>query len=204
MNTWSAQQSLRPPLAPAEQSSPRSAGLLIGVGAVKIAVGLIAIVWPAVAAVSLAILLGCLLLIEGGVALVGAYAARGWQLLGRLVWSVVSGLAGVYLIVYPDEGVIGLTAALVIVMFVAGAAMLAAGLLGDENRGLLIAVGAVDIVAGALIWANLPSSAGWAIGLLVGCHFLASGIETTSFGLDLRRRTKQGPRIGGQATVGHA
>lgn len=162
----------------------------------EIVIGVIAIVWPAAAAVSIAILLGTLLLVEGGVALVSAFAARGWQLLGRLLWSIVSGLAGIYLLAYPDEGVVGLTALLVIVMFVAGVVFLAAGLLGDENRGLLLAVGALDVIVGALVWAELPSSATWAIGLLVGFHFLARGIELTTFGLDLRRKAKRGTGIG--------
>jgi uncharacterized membrane protein HdeD (DUF308 family) len=148
----------------------------------QIVLGLIAIIWPAVAAVSIAILLGTLLLIEGGIALVAALAARGWQLFGRLVVSLVSGLAGVYLLAYPDEGVVGLTIVLVIVMFVSGVSLLATGLLGDDNRGMLILVGTLDLVVGVLIWTNLPSSASWAVGLLVGFHFLARGIETASYG----------------------
>jgi uncharacterized membrane protein HdeD (DUF308 family) len=118
-------------------------------------------------------------------------------------WSLVSGLAGIYLLAYPDAGVLGLTALLVIMMFVAGIAFLAAGLLADENRGLLLAVGALDIIVGALVWAGLPSSASWAIGLLVGFHFLARGIETTAFGFDLRRKQKRGVGIG-EAVVGRA
>jgi uncharacterized membrane protein HdeD (DUF308 family) len=169
---------------------------------VEIVMGVIAIVWPAAAAVSIAILLGTLLLIEGGVALVSAFAARGWQLLGRLIWSIVGGLAGIYLLAYPDEGVVGLTALLVIVMFFAGFAFLVTGLMGDENRGLLLVVGALGINVGALIWAGLPTSADWAIGLLVGFHFLARGIETTTLGLDLRRKAKRGAI--GEAVVGRA
>ena len=52
---------------------------------------------------------------------------------------------------------------------------------------MLIAGGVFDILLGALLWAGLPSSASWAIGLLVGLHFLAAGIQTTSEGLAVRR-----------------
>jgi uncharacterized membrane protein HdeD (DUF308 family) len=166
--------------------------LFILLGAVEIVLGLIAIIWPAVAAVSIAILLGTLLLVQGGVALVSAFAARGWRLFRRLLLSFVSGLAGVYLLAYPEEGVIGLTVVLVLVLFFAGAVALAAGLIG-ERSGALIAGGLFDILIGALIWAHLPSSASWAIGLLVGLYFLAGGAETMSFGLDVR---KEGRRAG--------
>jgi uncharacterized membrane protein HdeD (DUF308 family) len=169
---------------------PARSTLFILLGAVEILLGLIAIVWPAVAAVSIAILLGTLLLVQGGVALVSAFAARGWRLFRRLLLSFVSGLAGVYLLAYPEEGVVGLTVVLVIVLFVAGALALAAGLIGERN-GVLIAGGLFDIVIGALIWAHLPSSASWAIGLLVGCFFFANGIETMSFGVDVRRGSRQ-------------
>ena len=164
--------------------------LFILLGAVEIVLGLIAIVWPAVAAISIAILLGVLLLVQGGVALVSAFAAHGWRLFRRLLLSFVSGLAGVYLLAYPEEGVVGLTVVLVLVLFIAGALVLAAGLMG-ERSGVLIAGGLFDILIGALIWAHLPSSASWAIGLLVGLYFVASGIETMSFGLDVRREGRR-------------
>lgn len=174
--------------------------LFILLGGAEIVLGVIAIVWPAVAAVSIAILLGTLLLVQGGVALVAAFAARGWRLFRRLVVSFMSSLAGLYLLVYPEEGVVGLTVVLVIVLFVAGALALVAGLVGERN-GVLIAGGLFDIVIGALVWAHLPSSASWAIGLLVGCFFLANGIETLSYGVDARRAERRA-RVGEQVMAG--
>jgi uncharacterized membrane protein HdeD (DUF308 family) len=182
---------------------PRAGGWVLVAGLVEIVLGLIAILWPAVASVSVAILLGILLLISGGVALVGAFAARGWHFFGRLLWSFVSGLGGLYLLVFPDEGLVGLTALLVIVMFLTGSAFVALALFGGGNRGVLLAVGAIDIIVGAFVWAELPSSASWAIGLLVGFHLLARGIETMTFGLSLRRESTRGASTG-QAAVGPA
>ncbi len=176
---------------------PSRSTLFILLGGIEIVLGAIAIIWPAVAAVSIAILLGTLLLVQGGVALASAFAAHGWRLFRRLLLSFVSGLAGVYLLVYPEEGVVGLTIVLVIVLFSAGALAVAAGLIVERN-GVLIAGGLFDIAIGALVWAHLPSSASWAIGLLVGCFFLANGIETLSSGLDARRderRTRPGKQV---------
>lgn len=178
-------------------------GWVLVAGLVEIVLGLIAILWPAVASVSVAILLGILLLISGGVALVAAFAARGWHLFGRLLWSFVSGLGGLYLLVFPDEGLVGLTALLVIVMFLTGTAFVALALFGGGNRGVLLAVGAIDILVGAFVWAELPSSASWAIGLLVGFHLLARGIETTTFGLTLRRESTRRASTG-EVAVGRA
>jgi uncharacterized membrane protein HdeD (DUF308 family) len=180
----------------------RSAATLIGVGAVEIALGLIAIVWPAVASVSIAILLGSLLVAAGVVGLAAAFAARGLYVLLRLVLGGFGVAAGIYLLAYPDEGLIGLTKLLVLVLLLSGAALIAVGILGRENRGMLLAAGAFDVLLGALVWAELPSSASWALGLLVGFHFLASGIQTTSSGLALRRLS-QSPKSdwGGKAAT---
>jgi uncharacterized membrane protein HdeD (DUF308 family) len=85
---------------------------------------------------------------------------------------------------------------------------LGAGLSGPRGAGprsaaLLVALGAAEIVLGliaivwpavALIWANLPSSASWAIGLLVGLHFLVAGVRTAWSGFELRRE-KRSPGI---------
>jgi uncharacterized membrane protein HdeD (DUF308 family) len=178
-------------------------GWVLLAGLVEIVLGLIAILWPAVASVSVAILLGILLLISGGVAFVTAFAARGWHLFGRLLWSFANGLGGLYLLVFPDEGLVGLTALLVIVMFLTGTVFVALALFGGGNRGLLLAVGAIDILLGAFVWAELPSSASWAIGLLVGFHLLARGIETTTFGLTLSRESTRRASTG-EAAVGRA
>jgi uncharacterized membrane protein HdeD (DUF308 family) len=168
---------------------------------VEIALGLVAIAWPTVASVSVAILLGILLLISGGVDFVTAFAARGWHLFAHLLWSFISGLGGLYVLVFLDEGLVGLTALLVIVMFLTGTALVALALFGGGNRALLLAAGAIDVLVGVFIWAELPSSASWAIGLLVGFHLLARGIETTTFGLTVRRESAGGA-ASAEAAVG--
>jgi uncharacterized membrane protein HdeD (DUF308 family) len=91
MSTSPAPHSLGAGLSGPGRAGSRSTALLIALGGVEIAFGLIAIVWPAVASVSIAILLGCLFFVEGGVVLVSAFFARGWQVLGRLVWDFLAG-----------------------------------------------------------------------------------------------------------------
>jgi uncharacterized membrane protein HdeD (DUF308 family) len=90
---------------------------------------------------------------------------------------------------------------LVIVMFLTGTALVALALFGGGNRASLLAAGAIDVLVGVFIWAELPSSASWAIGLLVGFHLLARGIETTTFGLTVRRESAGGA-ASAEAAVG--
>ena len=48
---------------------------------------------------------------------------------------------------------------------------------------LVLISGAVSLLVGGLIVAQLPSSAAWAIGLLVGINMIASGIAYVSLAL---------------------
>jgi uncharacterized membrane protein HdeD (DUF308 family) len=187
MNAPSATHSLPSSAAGRAEAEPRSAAALLGLGAVELVLGLVAIVWPAVAGVSIAILLGSLLVAAGAVGVASAFAAAARHALLRLLLAGASLAAGVYLLVDPNRGLIGLTKLLVLLLFLSGAALLAAGVLGSENRAMLVAAGTFDVLLGGLVWAELPSSASWALGLLVGLHFLASGIQTTTAGLVLRR-----------------
>jgi uncharacterized membrane protein HdeD (DUF308 family) len=47
----------------------------------------------------------------------------------------------------------------------------------------VLIAGAVSLLVGGLIVAQLPSSAAWAIGLLVGINMIASGIAYVSLAL---------------------
>jgi uncharacterized membrane protein HdeD (DUF308 family) len=191
MNAPSATHPLGVVRSDPNQDAARSAVVLLVVGAVEIVLGLIAIIWPAVAGVSIAILCGSLLLVAGVAGLCSALSSRGRHRIVHLLLGALALAAGVYLLVDPDEGLIGLTKLLAIVLLLGGVLLVAVALLSRENRGVLIAAGAVDVVLGVLIWAELPSSASWAIGLLVGVHFVGSGIRTTISGLDLRRQSSR-------------
>jgi uncharacterized membrane protein HdeD (DUF308 family) len=160
---------------------------LLWIGAVEIVLGLIAIVWPAVAGVSIAVLIGSLLVAAAGAGLAATYSTHGWSLVWRLVLSGFSGLAGVYVLVYPDRSLIGLTALLAVLLLASGAVLLATAVAARENRGILAVTGLVDLALGVFVWVELPSSAAWAIGLLAGCHFLVGGVRTVTLGFELRR-----------------
>jgi uncharacterized membrane protein HdeD (DUF308 family) len=52
--------------------------------------------------------------------------------------------------------------------------------------GWMAASGIISLILGALIWADLPSSATWAIGLLVGIELLLGGFDLILLSLILR------------------
>jgi len=87
---------------------------------------------------------------------------------------------GIYLLASPLEGTFTLTVMLVIWFVAVGLARIATGIvrLGQPEAGYTILAGAVSLLLGLLIAVELPSSADWAIGLLVGIDFLVYGVLT--------------------------
>ncbi|HEY1276001.1 MAG TPA: DUF308 domain-containing protein [Thermoleophilaceae bacterium] len=157
-----------------------SRGALIGVGALAVLLGAIAIVVPAVASVGTAIFIGIMLICASFPLAFDAFTGHhlGAMLL-RLLLAVATMAAGVYLLVAPLRGAYTLTVMLVIWFVAVGCFRVAGGLamIGTPGAGLTALNGAISLVLGILIAEKLPSSADWAIGLLVGIDFLFFGVS---------------------------
>jgi uncharacterized membrane protein HdeD (DUF308 family) len=166
----------------------------MGEGVVLLILGLAAIILPQVASVAIAILLGWLLLMSGIVGLLSSFAARhapgfGWSLL-----SAAAGIAaGVVLLASPLSGVVTLTLVLSAFLCVEGIVSIFYSL---EHRreltgrwAMLLFSGLVDLLLAALIFAGLPGSAGWAIGVLVGINLVMGGTALIAMALHARSKT---------------
>ena len=154
--------------------------LLIG-GIVSVVLGLIAIIVPPLASVGITILVGIILLV-GAVGMVAEAISRGTT--GHRIWSAILAvlyvIAGVWLLINPVEGTITLTVVLIVFFLVIGLFRLIAGIQGRSggvpNAGWMIVNGILSIAIAVLVLLDLPSSAAWAIGLLVGIQLLFAGM----------------------------
>jgi uncharacterized membrane protein HdeD (DUF308 family) len=164
-----------------EAGSPRAAkalkrarNWLYATGAVAMIAGALAIIIPAAASVTVAILIGWLLLVVGAFALAHAWSVRAPGRGLRILDGLLMALAGIALIMFPLTGTFTLTFFLAAFFLVAGAVNLAAAIgHRDEPGALMLGLhGALSLILGVLIVADLPSSAGWAIGLLVGVNLI--------------------------------
>jgi uncharacterized membrane protein HdeD (DUF308 family) len=147
-------------------------------GILALALGAVAIVVPAVASVGTAIFIGWILVFASGFQVADAIAVRHrGRMVLRLLLAVLTFAAGLYLLVAPLSGVFTLTVMLVIWFVATGIARLVIGLaeLGVPGAGMTALTGMLKLLLGILIAEQLPSSADWAIGLLVGVDLLFSG-----------------------------
>lgn len=154
--------------------------VLLAGGIISVVLGAIAIIIPPLASVTITILVGIILLI-GAVGMVAEALSRGTT--GHRIWSAILAvlyvIAGVWLLINPAEGTITLTWVLVIFFLVIGLFRLVGGIQGRgagvPNAGWMIVNGLLSIAIAVLVLVELPSSAAWAIGLLVGIQLLFDG-----------------------------
>jgi uncharacterized membrane protein HdeD (DUF308 family) len=167
-------------------------GLMI-VGVLAIVLGCLAILLPAVASLGTAIFIGWVLLIAGAFLVAAAFSAHSiGSLVVRMLWAVLTVIVGVWLIVEPHNGTLTLTLVLGIYFLFMGLTRITVAFVGrgQPNAGLVGLSGVAGLLIGILVLAKFPSSADWAIGLLVGIDLIFAGWTLTSvasLGKDLSR-----------------
>jgi uncharacterized membrane protein HdeD (DUF308 family) len=158
--------------------------MVVGVGAIVL--GCIAILVPAVASVGTAIFIGWLLVVVSGVLFAAAFSAHSVGTVAvRVIWALLTLLVGIWLIVEPHNGTLTLTLVLGIYFLFMGLTRITIAFIarGEPNAGLLGLSGAAGLLIGILVLAKFPSSADWAIGLLVGIDLIFAGWTLTSVAL---------------------
>lgn len=171
--------------------------MLLTAGIISVVLGAIAIILPPLASVTITYLVGILLLI-GAVAYVAEAISRGST--GHRIWSallaVLYVVAGVWLIINPISGTITLTWILATFFLLIGVLRLIAGISSRgklPNSGRTIVNGVLSILIAVLVIGNLPSSAAWAIGLLVGIQLLFDGIALIATAMAGKQLAESGP-----------
>ncbi len=164
----------------------RSWKALMFVGVLAIVLGCIAILVPAVASVGTAIFIGWILLVAGAFLVAAAFSAHSvGSLLLRMLWAVLTVIVGLWLIVEPHNGTLTLTFVLGVYFLFMGLTRITVAFIGrgQPNAGLVGLSGVAGLLIGILVLAKFPSSADWAIGLLVGIDLIFAGWTLTSVAL---------------------
>jgi uncharacterized membrane protein HdeD (DUF308 family) len=168
-------------------------GLFLFEGIVLALLGVAAIAVPPLATLAFTLVIGWLFLISGGVGLVTTFWMRNvpgfwWALLSALIGIA----AGIVLIRWPISGTVSLTLVLIAFFVAEGIATL---MYAIEHRaqlssrwGWMLASGIVDLILAGIIFAGLPGSAAWALGLLVGINLVFGG--TAMMGMAIAARSQ--------------
>jgi uncharacterized membrane protein HdeD (DUF308 family) len=155
-------------------------------GIVLIILGLAAIVVPPIATLAVETVLGWLLLASGAVGLISTFSMRRAPGFGWALFSALLGIAaGVVLI-----GVLTLTVVLTAFLVIEGCVSI---MYAFEHRrgasgrwGMMLVSGVIDLILAAIIFAGLPGTAAWAIGLLLGVNLVFGGATLIAMALHAR------------------
>jgi uncharacterized membrane protein HdeD (DUF308 family) len=165
--------------------------LFLTEGIVLMILGVLAIVVPNIATLAVEVLIGWLLLISGVVGLIATLRMRsapgfGWSLLSAVIGIV----AGLVLLRWPLSGALSLTLILTAFLTIEGVASIFFAL--EHKRelsgrwGMMLFSGVVDLILAGMIFAGLPATAAWAIGLLIGINMVFGGSALIAMALHAR------------------
>jgi len=148
-------------------------------GVLLILLGMAAVAFPFVTTIAAKIFLGWLFLIGGVVTIIHAFSTRAWsEFFLDLLIGILYLVAGAWLAFFPLTGIITLTILLALMFIVQGVieAGIAFRIRPHDGWAWMLFAGIVAVIVGVLLLAELPSSATWAIGLLVGINLIMSGV----------------------------
>lgn len=167
-----------------------NAGVAIAVGAIVMLIGLLVMASPMVAGISVAMMVGVMLVISGIAHLVFAFKSGGG--IFAILLGVLTVLIGGYMVSNLDVALTALTIFLTAYLVISG---ISEALMSFQARpargwGWALFSGILSVVLGIMIWAQTPLSGAWAIGILIGIKLFFSGWALLMFGFAARGAAK--------------
>jgi len=153
-------------------------GWLLALGILTLILGSAALILPVIATLTVELLIGSLLLIDGVLQTMNYFQLKkkkgyGWRLIGALLAIAV----GLLLLLFPFEGILSLT-------LVVGAFFVAAGIIKGflayelrpgDSWGWLLFSAIISVILGVMVLGLWPEASGWILGILVGVDLIIAG-----------------------------
>lgn len=161
-------------------------------GVLLVVAGVLALIYPFIASVAIVFLLGWILIVSGvlqGIGLIGASNVPHYWL--QLISAVLAILIGVLLLRSPDSGLLIMTVLLIVYFMVEGIAkvIFALTIRPFPNWGWVLGSGLVGILLALILWANMPLTAEWVLGLMLGVLLVCEGAALTYLAWHVRSAT---------------
>ena len=163
-------------------------------GVIAIILGIFAMLAPGLTGISVAILVGVIVLVGGIVRIIWAFQAGS---LGKgLLMFAIGGLTllcGIALVANPLFASGVLTIILAVYFIVDGICEIAAAmrLRPASGWGWMLFGGIISIWLGIMIWGQFPLSGAWAIGILLGIKLFFVGLIMVTGGSAVRTMAKE-------------
>lgn len=141
--------------------------------------GILALFYPILSSFAVVLFLGWVLIISGvvqGISLIGAQNVPHFWL--QLVSVVLSVIVGVLFLRHPGEGLLTLALLLIVFFMVEGMSKIifALTIRPFPNWGWVLVSGVIGILLSFYLWASLPVTAIWLLGVLLGIQLICEGV----------------------------
>ena len=159
-------------------------------GALLVAGGVLAIIYPLVSSLAVIVLLGWLLIISGlvqGISLLGARQVPYFWL--QLISVILGVLIGLLFLRDPAQGLTTITLLIIVFFMIEGISkvVFALTIRPFPNWGWVLASGLVGIVLSLILWASFPVTAVWLVGLMLGIELISVGAAIANLAWQIRR-----------------
>lgn len=170
-----------------QEDMQKSSGHIIGSGALLLLMGVFAMGSPLVAGLSLAMMIGIMLIIGGVGELYFAFkAGKG---IFAFALGVLTVVIGGYMVSRPGAALVSLTIFLALYLIFSGIfeVMMAFQFRPVKGWGWALFSGILSMLFGIMIWNQFPLSGIWAVGILIGVRLFSNGLTLLMLGLAARQ-----------------
>lgn len=167
--------------------------LALGIGMMLL--GIISFMLPFVTTIAVTTLAGLVIALGGIMLFIHAFR---WKVSARFFINLFLGLLyfafGAILVVYPLTGALTLTILLTAFLLATGVIKIvdAVRMRPARNWGWLLFSGILSAALGLLIWAGLPITAFWALGVIVAIDLIFSGLSLVMISLAMCNADRSG------------
>lgn len=158
--------------------------------ALLIVAGVFALIFPVVSSAAFVLILGWLLIISGVVQAIGLISGRSATHFWSQLISVVLGiLIGALLLRDVGQGMAVISLLLIIFFMMEGVSKIIFALTVRPlpNWGWVLASGLLGVALAAMLWASMPVTAFWLIGLMLGINLIGEGLSLGALAWHARR-----------------
>lgn len=151
----------------------------LGLGVLFLVLGLAAIAFPWIAALSLDIAIGIILIILGITQVFQAFSAPQWRGFGpSLILASLALIVGGFMVFYPPAGAVTLATLVMIYLLLTGVVKIAFAWKARPalGWGWIFTSGLLSLALGLLILFQFTVTVPWVLGLLVGVDLIFSGV----------------------------
>jgi uncharacterized membrane protein HdeD (DUF308 family) len=171
-------------------SSNRASGAWLGVvGVIDVIAGLVALSWPGVTVLVLAVVFGLFVLMAGLISIVVGAALR--RAAGRTIWppflfGVAAVIAGLICLIHPGAGVFAIILGCALWFLLTGVAYLGMARVASPLRVWFAVIGVLSVIAFVVLIAE-PGVAIVTVSIVAGISFLIRGAGQLAIAWRLRR-----------------